>query len=68
MSHYRKKFDYSLHACCLMPNCVHVSLESLDQSLAKFMQGLQQSYSHFFNLPHRRGHEATGVFLFRGWQ
>jgi hypothetical protein len=22
-----------------MPNCVHVSLESLDQSLAKFMQG-----------------------------
>jgi hypothetical protein len=30
-----------------MPNCVHVLLESLDQSLAKFMQGLQQSYTHF---------------------
>ena len=43
LARYRKKYDYVLHAYCLMPNHVHLLVESSEQPLAKFMQGLQQS-------------------------
>ncbi|MBI2987777.1 MAG: transposase [Deltaproteobacteria bacterium] len=45
LAKYRRKYGYSVYAYCLMPNHVHLLLESSDQPLAKFMQGLQQSYS-----------------------
>ena len=62
LARYRKKYDYVLHAYCLMPNHVHLLVESSEQPLAKFMQGLQQSYSQYFNLRHRKtGH----VFVLR---
>ena len=54
LARYRKKYDYKLHAYCLMPNHVHLLLESSEHPLAKFMQGLQQSYSQYFNLKHRK--------------
>ena len=54
LARYRKKYDYVLHAYCLMPNHVHLLVESSEQPLAKFMQGLQQSYSQYFNLRHRK--------------
>ena len=63
LAKYRKKYDYSLYAYCLMPNHVHLLLESSDQPLAKFMQGLQQSYSQYFNLRHRKvGHVFQGRY------
>ena len=43
LAKYREKYGYSVHAYCLMPNHVHLLLESSDQPLGKFMQGLQQS-------------------------
>lgn len=60
---YRKKYVYTLHAYCLMPNHVHLLVESSEQPLAKFMQVLQQSYSQYFNLKHRkRGHLFEGRY------
>lgn len=63
LAKYRRKYDYSVHAYCLMPNHVHLLLESSDQPLAKFMQGLQQSYSQYFNLRHHKvGHVFQGRY------
>jgi REP element-mobilizing transposase RayT len=60
---YRRKFDYLVHAYCLMPNHVHLLLESSEDPLSKFMQGLQQSYSQYFNLRHRKvGHVFQGRY------
>ena len=63
LARYRKKYDYVVHAYCLMPNHVHLLVESSEQPLAKFMQGLQQSYSQYFNLRHRKtGHVFEGRY------
>lgn len=46
-----------------MPNHVHLLVESSDHPLAKFMQGLQQSYSQYFNLKHHKtGHLFEGRY------
>jgi putative transposase len=46
-----------------MPNHVHLLVESSEQPLAKFMQGLQQSYSQYFNRKHRKtGHVFEGRY------
>jgi len=63
LSQYRRRYDYTVHAYCLMPNHVHLLVESSRQPLAKFMQGLQQSYSQYFNLHHRKsGHVFQGRY------
>jgi putative transposase len=63
LARYRKKYDYVLHAYCLMPNHVHLLVESSEQPLAKFMQGLQQSYSQYFNKRHgKSGHVFEGRY------
>ena len=63
LAKYRRKYNYSVYAYCLMPNHVHLLLESSDQPLAKFMQGLQQSYSQYFNLRHHKvGHVFQGRY------
>ncbi|MFQ5683960.1 MAG: transposase [Candidatus Binatia bacterium] len=63
LAKYRRKYDYCVHAYCLMPNHVHLLVESSDQLLGKFMQGLQQSYSQYFNLRHRKvGHVFQGRY------
>ncbi len=63
LGRYRKKFGYTIHAYCLMPNHVHLLIETSFEPLAKFMQGLQQSYSQYFNLRHRKtGHVFQGRY------
>ena len=48
-------------AYCLMPNHVHLLLETGSVPLAKFMQGLQQSYTQYFNWRYRKvGHLFQG--------
>jgi putative transposase len=60
---YREKYGYVLHAYCLMPNHVHLLVESSEMPLAKFMQGLQQSYSQYFNVKHHKtGHLFEGRY------
>lgn len=63
LARYRRRYGYTVHAYCLMPNHVHLLLESSHQPLAKLMQGLQQSYSQYFNLRHRKvGHVFQGRY------
>lgn len=45
LAKYRAKFAVTLYAYCLMPNHMHLLLESSEQPLARFMQSLQQSYA-----------------------
>lgn len=46
-----------------MPNHVHLLLETAGQPLAKFMQGLQQSYTQYFNRVHHKvGHLFQGRY------
>jgi REP element-mobilizing transposase RayT len=56
---YRAKFHVRIYAYCLMPNHVHLLLGTGSTPLAKFMQGLQQSYTQYFN---RRYHKVGHVF------
>ena len=63
LGRYRRKFAHTLHAFCLMPNHVHLLLETSSVPLPKFMQGLQQSYTQFFNRRHRKvGHLFQGRY------
>ena len=48
--HYRRKCHVTIYAYCLMPNHVHLLLECSRTPLAKFMQGLQQTYTQYYNL------------------
>ena len=58
---YRAKFQVRIYAYCLMPNHVHLLLESGSAPLDKFMQGLQQSYTQYFNRRYRKvGHLFQG--------
>jgi REP element-mobilizing transposase RayT len=58
---YRERHGVNLHAYCLMPNHVHLLVRTGDTPLAKFMQGVQQSYTLRFN----RVYEKVG-HLFQG--
>ena len=63
LGRYRRKFGHSVHAYCLMPNHVHLLVESSQAPIAKFMQGLQQSYSQYFNKRYRKtGHVFQGRY------
>jgi REP-associated tyrosine transposase len=63
LEHYRAKFHLRIYAYCLMPNHVHLLLESGSEPLSKFMQGLQQSYTQYFNRSYRKvGHLFQGRY------
>ena len=63
LEHYRAKFHLRIYAYCLMPNHVHLLLESGPAPLGKFMQGLQQSYTQYFNRSYRKvGHLFQGRY------
>ena len=63
VARYRKKYGYGVYAYCLMPNHVHLLLESSERPLAKLMQGLQQSYSQYYNRKHHKtGHVFEGRY------
>lgn len=63
LAKYRTKFNLTLYAYCLMPNHVHLLLETADPPLAKFMQGVQQSYTQYFNRVHGQvGHVFQGRY------
>jgi REP element-mobilizing transposase RayT len=49
---YRTRYGVSLFAYCLMPNHVHLLVQTSDSPLSRFMQGLQQSYTLRFNRVH----------------
>jgi putative transposase len=60
---YKKRHSVKLYAYCLMPNHVHLLLQTSEVPLAKFMQGLQQSYTQRFNRVHGKvGHLFQGRY------
>ncbi len=60
---YHAKFQIRIFAYCLMPNHVHLLLETGSTPLGKFMQGLQQSYTQYFNRRYRKvGHLFQGRY------
>jgi putative transposase len=64
---YKIRFRIRLYGFCLMPNHVHLIVEVDDQkSLSSFMQGLNRSYSGYFNIRHAAvGHLWQGRFTSR---
>ena len=60
---YRVQCRVRIYAYCLMPNHVHLLVETGATPLAKFMQGLQQSYTQYFNGSYRKvGHLFQGRY------
>jgi putative transposase len=60
---YRSQCQVRIYAYCLMPNHVHLLVETGSTPLAKFMQGVQQSYTQYFNRRYRKvGHLFQGRY------
>ena len=50
LTHYKRKYKIKLFGYCLMPNHMHlVVVPKKAAELAKFMQGLTQTYTFWFN-------------------
>jgi REP-associated tyrosine transposase len=63
LARYRRQFGINVYAYCLMPNHVHLLVETGSQPLSRFMQGLQQSYTQYFNRKHHKvGHLFQGRY------
>jgi putative transposase len=63
LARYRRKYNVTVYAYCLMSNHVHLLLECGREPLSKFMQGLQQSYTLYFNHYHdKAGHLFQGRY------
>ncbi len=60
---YQIRYGVALYAYVLMPNHLHILLETGQVRLAKIMQGLQQSYTMHFNKRYRlTGHCFQGRY------
>lgn len=63
LERYQHQFGFSLYAYVLMPNHVHLLLETGKVPLARVMQGVQQSYTAYFNKRYRlSGHCFQGRY------
>jgi len=63
LARYRHSSQVRLWAYCLMPNHVHLLVETGHEPLSTFMQRLQQSYTQYFNRTHRKvGHLFQGRY------
>ena len=63
LSHYQKLHRFLLHAYVLMPNHVHLLIEVGSNPLSKTMQGLQFTYTQYFNREHKTvGHLFQGRY------
>jgi REP element-mobilizing transposase RayT len=61
LAHYKERYSFILYAYVLMKNHVHLLLETTQIPLSKILQGLQQSYTTYFN----RKYSTVG-HLFQG--
>jgi len=63
LNHYRAHYQFQLRAYVLMSNHVHLLMEVGKHPLAKIMQGLQQSYTLYFNRKYKLvGHLFQGRY------
>jgi REP element-mobilizing transposase RayT len=58
-----ERYNWRVHAYCLMDNHYHVLLETVDGNLSKGMRHLNGVYTQYFNRQHNRvGHVFQGRF------
>lgn len=63
IEHYRKRFGFVVYAYVLMPNHVHLLLESKKIPLSRIMQAIQSTYTQRYNRRHRTvGHLFQGRY------
>lgn len=63
LSHYKKRHQYSLYSYVMMSNHVHMLIETKQIPLSKILQGINQSYTMYFNRRHRTvGHIFQGRY------
>ena len=63
LAKYRRQYGYTIYAFCLMSNHVPLLVQSSETPLSEFMQGLQQSYTQYFNRRHKKsGHLFEGRY------
>jgi REP element-mobilizing transposase RayT len=54
---YKERFPFNLYGYAIMDNHVHILLEVREDPLSKIMQGIQQSYTQWYNGHYQRvGH------------
>ncbi len=59
----KKRFKFILYAYALMPNHVHLLIETGEHPLSKVMQSLQLNYTQYFNRRYKRvGHLFQGRY------
>jgi putative transposase len=57
------RYNWRIHAYCLMDNHYHIVLETVDGNLSKDMRHLNGVYTQYFNRQHNRvGHIFQGRF------
>ncbi len=61
LTNYKKQYRYYLYSYILMSNHVHLLIETLKTPLSKILQGINQSYTIYFN----RRYKTVG-HLFQG--
>jgi len=49
LTDYKKRYRFLLYAYVLMPNHVHLLMETREISLSKILQGINQRYTMYFN-------------------
>ena len=60
---YKNRYHYSLYAYVLMSNHVHLLIETRETPLSKILQGINQSYTMYFNKTYRTvGHLFQGRY------
>lgn len=63
MRKYSNRYAVEVHGYALMPNHVHMLLRVNEIPLFKFMQGLQQTYTQYFNKTYEQvGHVFQGRY------
>ncbi len=54
---YKEKYKFDIYAYCIMSNHVHLLLETGEVPLSRIMQGIQQSFTQYYNKKYNRtGH------------
>jgi len=63
IARYKERYGFSLYAYVLMPSAIYLLLENSDTPLAKVMQGIQQSYTQYYNKKYSiHGHVFQGRY------
>jgi putative transposase len=64
LKHYKYKYRFALYGYCLMPNHIHLIIKvRLGKDLQKIMQGLNQTYTIWFNKKYNKvGHLWQGRY------